>query len=70
MSGHCKKLAPEWEKAAKVLKESDPPVTLVKVEATEEGNKELATKYGVGGFPTIKVRNNKAISPPLLMWPG
>ncbi|KAK9797095.1 hypothetical protein WJX73_009781 [Symbiochloris irregularis] len=53
--GHCKNLAPEWEKAAKVLKKNDPPVVLVKIEATEEDNKELASKYGVGGFPTIKL---------------
>ena len=53
--GHCKKLAPEWEKAAKLLRKNDPPIALVKVEATEEGNKELASKYGVQGFPTIKV---------------
>merc|ERR1719428_1917685 len=46
--GHCKKLAPEYEKAATELKGQIP---LGKVDATEE--KELATRYNVKGFPTM-----------------
>ena len=56
--GHCKNLAPEWESAAKTLSEADldPPIVLANLDATEEDNKALATKYGVKGFPTIKAR--------------
>jgi protein disulfide isomerase len=46
--GHCKKLLPEYEKAASELKGK---VSLAKVDATEE--KDLASKYNVKGFPTM-----------------
>jgi protein disulfide-isomerase A6 len=48
--GHCKNLAPEWEKAAKDLKGS---VKLGAVDATASTN--LAQSYGVKGYPTIKL---------------
>jgi protein disulfide-isomerase A1 len=48
--GHCKKLAPEWEKAATALKGQ---ASLVKVDATVEA--DLGTQFGVRGYPTIKV---------------
>jgi protein disulfide-isomerase A1 len=50
--GHCKKLAPEYSQAAAILKKADPPVPLAKVDATIE--KDLATKFGIQGFPTLK----------------
>lgn len=48
--GHCKSLAPHWSAAAKTLKSS--PVKLAKVDATE--HKELAERFEIKGFPTIK----------------
>lgn len=48
--GHCKQLAPEWEKAATELKGT---VKLAKVDTTVE--KSLGEKYEIKGFPTLKV---------------
>lgn len=49
--GHCKKLAPEWDSAAKTLAGSN--AKLAKVDATEA--KDLGTRFGIKGFPTIKL---------------
>uniref|UniRef100_K3Y6Y4 Thioredoxin domain-containing protein n=1 Tax=Setaria italica TaxID=4555 RepID=K3Y6Y4_SETIT len=56
--GHCKQLAPEYEKAAAVLRKHDPPVVLAKVDAYEERNKEVKDKYQVHAYPTIKIIEN------------
>ena len=48
--GHCKKLLPEYEKAANKLKEKNPKVLLAKMDATENEVEGIE----VTGFPTIK----------------
>ncbi|KAF0287538.1 Protein disulfide-isomerase A3 [Amphibalanus amphitrite] len=52
--GHCKKLKPEFELAAKSLISNDPPVALAKVDCTEAG-KETCNRFSVRGYPTLKI---------------
>jgi protein disulfide-isomerase A1 len=51
--GHCKRLEPEYAKAASYFKEQGNKIRLAKVDATVE--EELAEKYEVHGFPTLNM---------------
>lgn len=56
--GHCKSLAPEWDKAATALK------GIVKVAAVDaDQHKDLGGRFGVRGFPTIKIFGANKNSP-------
>jgi len=59
--GHCKRLKPEFEKAATVLKSNDPPITLAKVDCTE-GGKSTCNKFSVQGYPTLKIFKGGEVS--------
>ncbi|XP_021772615.1 protein disulfide-isomerase-like [Chenopodium quinoa] len=57
--GYCKKLAPEYEKAAATLSKHDPPITLAKVDLNDETNKEhFRSQIKIRGFPTLKILRN------------
>lgn len=49
--GHCKQLAPTYEQLGDAYKHTQ-DVKIVKIDA--DAHKDLATKYDVSGYPTIK----------------
>ncbi|XP_068603841.1 protein disulfide-isomerase A4 [Brachionichthys hirsutus] len=51
--GHCKRLAPEYEKAAKELNKRSPSIPLAKVDATVET--DIASRFEVTGYPAFKM---------------
>lgn len=59
--GHCKRLKPEYAKAAEDLIRNDPPVYLAKVDCTEAG-KETCNKHSVSGYPTLQIFRNGEFS--------
>ncbi|XP_073401366.1 protein disulfide-isomerase A5 isoform X1 [Dendrobates tinctorius] len=50
--GHCKKMKPDYEKAAEVLREESGSGALAAVDATV--HRSLAERFHVSGFPTLK----------------
>lgn len=49
-------MAPDYAKAARRLRNQDPPINIAKLDAT--AHTETATKYNVRGYPTIKFFRN------------
>jgi len=58
--GHCKRLEPEYEKAAEEL---NGVAAMAKVNADAEINRPLASTYGIRGFPTLKIFRNGSFQP-------
>lgn len=58
--GHCKKLAPEYEKLASSFKRSK-SVLIAKVDCDD--HKSLCSQYGVSGYPTIKWFSKGSLEP-------
>lgn len=50
--GHCKRMKPEYERAAAKLKMEDIPGTLAALDATKDA--AVASQFNVRGYPTIK----------------
>merc|ERR1719426_89310 len=51
--GHCKRMKPDWDKLAAEFDGND-AVAIVDVDCTKDDSKDLCSKYGVRGYPTIK----------------
>ncbi|CAM9271262.1 unnamed protein product [Scytosiphon promiscuus] len=53
--GHCKKLFPEYTKASIELKGIDESIKLGKIDMDDASNKAVGGKFGVRGYPTLKI---------------
>jgi len=62
--GHCKQFAPVYSEVAKALKELNPesPIRVAKIDATEPEMSSIAERYGVTGYPTLKLVRNGEVT--------
>ncbi|ESK94635.1 disulfide isomerase [Moniliophthora roreri MCA 2997] len=51
--GHCKAMKPAYEKVGNTFKEESSCI-VANVDADDKKNKDIAQRYGITGFPTIK----------------
>lgn len=53
--GHCKSLAPTWERLATTVasEHGDAGIVIAKADLSDPRNKELAQRFGIDGFPTL-----------------
>ena len=52
--GHCKELAPKFDRAAEVLRTNESPVVLAKVDATDPAFEKTMQDIQVQGYPTLQ----------------
>lgn len=50
--GHCQRMVQAWEQLAATEKTNEQPIVIAKLNA--DSHRELATRFGVRGFPTLK----------------
>mmetsp|Transcript_420 Transcript_420/g.553 ORF Transcript_420/g.553 Transcript_420/m.553 type:complete len:358 (-) Transcript_420:436-1509(-) len=61
--GHCKQLAPKYEKFAAAF-EGEENVVIAKMDATADGNGDIAQSFGVSGYPTLKFFSKDTVDEP------
>lgn len=59
--GHCKKLAPTYAELADSFKSVASKVNIASVDG--DAHKDLSSRFGIGGFPTIKFFDGKSPEP-------
>ena len=52
--GHCKELAPKFDRAAEILRVNESPVVLAKVDATDPAMEKTMQDVQVQGYPTLQ----------------
>ena len=60
--GHCKALAPKYDEAAKLLSENEETKQIRIAKMDADAQKSVPGRYGVSGFPTIKLFRNGEVA--------
>mmetsp|Transcript_9932 Transcript_9932/g.12586 ORF Transcript_9932/g.12586 Transcript_9932/m.12586 type:complete len:218 (+) Transcript_9932:43-696(+) len=58
--GHCKSMAPDYEKVASTS--SSPDIIIAEVDCTNDINNSLCSSHGIQSFPTLKYGNPSSLS--------